>query len=168
MYNVDLKNVVPSRGNQPNDNAGIKENLDTNKVRKETVSAQQYVLLPLWSFDSQDPQNINDDVADDAFEVKEDGNDAHVSANESDKTDKKEHDEKAKRDDKGKSPIDSIKVVKDLRAEFKEFSFNNTNRVNAVSEPVNAARPNLTNSTNSFNIASPSVNAISPNFGIVG
>nr|GFB31611.1 ribonuclease H-like domain-containing protein [Tanacetum cinerariifolium] len=36
-------------GNQPNDNAGIKENLDACKVRKETVSAQQYVLLPLWS-----------------------------------------------------------------------------------------------------------------------
>nr|GEZ11973.1 putative ribonuclease H-like domain-containing protein [Tanacetum cinerariifolium] len=30
-------------GNQPNYNAGIKENLDARKVRKETVSAQQYV-----------------------------------------------------------------------------------------------------------------------------
>nr|GEU55035.1 putative ribonuclease H-like domain-containing protein [Tanacetum cinerariifolium] len=34
-------------GNQPNDNAGIKENLDANKVGKETVSAQQYTLIPL-------------------------------------------------------------------------------------------------------------------------
>nr|GEW83695.1 uncharacterized mitochondrial protein AtMg00810-like [Tanacetum cinerariifolium] len=86
MYNVDLKNVVPSgdltclfakatldesnlwyirlghinfkatnklvkgnlvRGNQPNDNACIKENLDAGKVGKDTVSSQQYVLLPL-------------------------------------------------------------------------------------------------------------------------
>nr|GEU76516.1 putative ribonuclease H-like domain-containing protein [Tanacetum cinerariifolium] len=89
MYNIDLKNVVPSggigpkwlfdidtltmcmkpvvAGNQPNDNAGIKENLDAGKVGKETVSAQQYILLPLWSFDSQDLKNTNDDVADDAF-----------------------------------------------------------------------------------------------------
>nr|GEZ15986.1 putative ribonuclease H-like domain-containing protein [Tanacetum cinerariifolium] len=177
MYFVDLKNVVPSggigpkwlfdidtltmsmnyqlvvAGNQPNDNAGIKENLDAGKVGKETVSAQQYVLLPLWSSDSQDPKNTDDDVADDAFEVKENDNDVHVSAHESDKTDKKKHDEKAKRDDKGRIHVDSITGVKDLRAEFKEFSFNSTNRVNAVSEPFNAARPNPTNSTNSFNTA---------------
>nr|GEZ12792.1 hypothetical protein [Tanacetum cinerariifolium] len=148
MYFVDLKNVVPSGGigpkwlfdidtltmsmnyqlvvvgNQPNDNAGIKENLDAD-----------------------------DDVADDAFEVKENDNDVHVSAHESDKTDKKKHYEKAKRDDKGRIHVDSITRVKDLRAEFKEFSFNSTNRVNAVSEPFNAARPNPTNSTNSFNTA---------------
>nr|GFC66376.1 hypothetical protein [Tanacetum cinerariifolium] len=80
--------------NQLNDNAGIKENLEAGKVGKETVSAQQYVLLPLWSSNSQDPKNTNDDVADDAFEVIENKNDVHVSANENAKTDKKEHDEK--------------------------------------------------------------------------
>nr|GEW62678.1 hypothetical protein [Tanacetum cinerariifolium] len=124
-------------GNQPNDNAGIKENLDAD-----------------------------DDVADDAFEVKGNENDVHVSANESDKTDTKKHDEKAKRDDKEKSLVDSIKGARDLRAEFEEFSFNSTNRVNAVSEPVNANGPNPTNNTNSFNTVSPSVNVVSPNFGI--
>nr|GEV02653.1 putative ribonuclease H-like domain-containing protein [Tanacetum cinerariifolium] len=100
--------------NHPNDNAGIKDNLDAGKVRKETVSAQQYDT----------------------------------------------------RDDKGKSPVDSPTGVRDLRAEFKDFSFNNTNRVNAVSAPVNATGPNSTNSTNSFNTASPSVNAFTLNFGI--
>nr|GEW59895.1 hypothetical protein [Tanacetum cinerariifolium] len=94
-------------GNQPNDNAGIKENLDACKVRKETVSAQQYVLLPLWSTGSQDPHNIIDDVADAAFDVIKNENDVHVFANGSDRTDNKKHDEKAKRDDKGKSPVDS-------------------------------------------------------------
>nr|GEV20149.1 ribonuclease H-like domain-containing protein [Tanacetum cinerariifolium] len=54
---------------------------------RETVSAQQYVLLPLWSNGLQNPQNINDDVADTAFDVNENENDAHVSANGSDKTD---------------------------------------------------------------------------------
>nr|GFA60749.1 hypothetical protein [Tanacetum cinerariifolium] len=58
-------------GNQPNDNAGIKENLDAGKVRKETVFVQQYVLLSLWSSDSQDPKNTYNNVVDDAFEVKE-------------------------------------------------------------------------------------------------
>nr|GEX66978.1 hypothetical protein [Tanacetum cinerariifolium] len=74
-------------GNQPNDNASIKENLDVGKVRKETVA---------------------DNVADDAFEVKENENDVHVFAHESDKTDKKKHDAKATRDDKGKGHVDSV------------------------------------------------------------
>nr|GEY06640.1 hypothetical protein [Tanacetum cinerariifolium] len=152
-------------GNQPNDNAGIKENLDAGKVRKETVSAQQYVLLPLWSTSLQDPQNIDDDVVDAAFDVKENENDVYVSANGSDKTDNK-HDEKAKRYDKGKSLVDSLIRVRDLRAKFEKFSFNSSNRVNAVSAPVNAAGPNPTNSTNSFNTANPSVNAVSPKFRI--
>nr|GEV87323.1 ribonuclease H-like domain-containing protein [Tanacetum cinerariifolium] len=95
-------------GNQPNDNAGIKENLDTGKVGKETVSAQQYVLLPLWSTSLQNLQNIDDDVVDAAFDVKENENDAHVSTNGSNKSTNKKHDEKAKRDDKGKSLVDSL------------------------------------------------------------
>nr|GFD10939.1 retrovirus-related Pol polyprotein from transposon TNT 1-94 [Tanacetum cinerariifolium] len=60
-------------GNQPNDNVGIKENLDAD-----------------------------DDVADASFDVKENGNDVHVFANGSEKTDTQKHDEKTKRDDKGK------------------------------------------------------------------
>nr|GEY61569.1 hypothetical protein [Tanacetum cinerariifolium] len=129
-------------GNQPNDNACIKENLDA------------------------DPQNIDDDVADAAFDVKENENDVYVSANGSDKTDNKKHDEKAKKDVKGKSPVYSLTGVRDLRAKFKEFSFNSSNRVNAVNAPVNAVGPKPTNSTNSFNTASPSVNVVSLNFGI--
>nr|GEY72627.1 hypothetical protein [Tanacetum cinerariifolium]GEZ64332.1 hypothetical protein [Tanacetum cinerariifolium] len=153
-------------GNQPNDNAGIKDNLDAGKVGKETVSAQQYMLLPLWSTGLQDPQNTADDVAKAAFDVKENGNDVHVSTNGSEKSDNKKHDEKAKRDYKGKSLVDSPMGVRDLRAEFKEFSFDSTKRVNAISAPVNVAGPNPTNSTNIFNTASPSVNAVSPNFGL--
>nr|GFA98324.1 uncharacterized mitochondrial protein AtMg00810-like [Tanacetum cinerariifolium] len=61
---------------------------------------------------------------------------------------------------------DSPIGVKDLRAEFKEFSFNSSNRVTVDSAPVNAAGPNPTNKTHSFNTASPSVNAVSPKFGI--
>nr|GFC29334.1 ribonuclease H-like domain-containing protein [Tanacetum cinerariifolium] len=131
-YSVNSKefrvfNIVV--GNQPNDNAGIKENLDAD-----------------------------DDVADVAFDDKENKNDVHVSANGSDKSTNKKHDEKAKRDDKGENPIDLPTGVRDLRAEFEAFSFNSTNRVNVVSAPINAVRPNSTNSTNSFNTASPSVN----------
>nr|GEZ88486.1 putative ribonuclease H-like domain-containing protein [Tanacetum cinerariifolium] len=87
-------------GNQPNDNACIKENLDAGKVRKETVSAQQYVLLPLWSTGSQNPQNTADEVDDAAFDVKENENDVHVSANGSDKNDMPELEDIIYSDDK--------------------------------------------------------------------
>nr|GFB89669.1 hypothetical protein [Tanacetum cinerariifolium] len=125
-------------GNQPNDNAGIKENFDADV-----------------------------DVADAAFVVKENENDVHVSPSGSDKTANKKHDEKAKRDDKGKSHVDSLTGARDLRAEFEEFSFNSTNRVNVVSASVTAAGPNPTNNINSFNTASPYDTADSPNFRIV-
>nr|GEU87553.1 ribonuclease H-like domain-containing protein [Tanacetum cinerariifolium] len=143
----------------------IQENLDAGKVRKENVSAQQYVLLPLWSTSSQDPQNSNADVADDAFDVKENEEDVHVSLCCSDKP--KKHDDKDKRDDRGKSPVDISTGVKDLRAEFEEFSINSTNRVNAASAPVTATGPNLRNNTNSLNTTSPSNTVVSPNFRIV-
>nr|GEW03200.1 ribonuclease H-like domain-containing protein [Tanacetum cinerariifolium] len=130
--------------NQPNDNASIKENLDV------------------------DPHNTYDDVADAAFDVKENENGVHVFSNGSDKTANQKHDEKAKRDDNRKSHVDLLTGVRDLRAEFEEFSFNSFNRVNAVSTPVNAVGPNLTNSFNSFNTASLSVNVVSPNFRIAG
>nr|GEW80916.1 ribonuclease H-like domain, reverse transcriptase, RNA-dependent DNA polymerase [Tanacetum cinerariifolium] len=85
-------------GNQPNPSVGIKENLDAGKVRKETESAQQYVLLPLWSTSSKHPQNTNADVA---FDVKENESKVHVSPSSSDKT--KKHNDKAKREAKGKN-----------------------------------------------------------------
>nr|GFA35151.1 ribonuclease H-like domain-containing protein [Tanacetum cinerariifolium] len=148
--------------NQPNDNAGIKENLVAGKVRKETVSAQQYVLLPLWSTGLQAPQNTNDA----AFDVKDNEKDVYVSPNGSDKP--KKHDDMDKRDDRRKNPVDLSARVRDLRSKFKEFSINSTNRVNAASAPVTATRPNLTNSTNSFNTASPSDTVVIPNFKIDG
>nr|GEW46283.1 hypothetical protein [Tanacetum cinerariifolium] len=72
-----------------------------SKAFRETESAQQYVLLPLWSTGSQDPQNT---YADAAFDVNENENKVHVSPRGSDKP--KKHDEKAKRKAKGKSPVD--------------------------------------------------------------
>nr|GEX13357.1 hypothetical protein [Tanacetum cinerariifolium] len=132
--------VTDDYRNQPNDNAGIKENLDV------------------------DPQNIDANVADATFDVKENEKDVHVSLSGNDK--QKKHHDKAKRDDRGKSLVDSPTRFKDLRADFKEFSFNNTNRVNAASAPVLAAGLNPTNSTNSFNTASPSDTTVSPNFRI--
>nr|GEZ51201.1 hypothetical protein [Tanacetum cinerariifolium] len=55
-------------GNQPNSSVGIQGNFNPGKVGKETVSTQQYVLLPLWSTSLKDPQNSD---ADATFDDKE-------------------------------------------------------------------------------------------------
>nr|GEV24591.1 hypothetical protein [Tanacetum cinerariifolium] len=106
-------------GNQPNDHAGINENLDAGKVGKETIYAQQYMLLPLWSTGSQDPQNTADDVVDVAFDVKENKNNVHVSTNKSDKSNNKKH----------------MKRLKEMMKE--RVIFNN------ASPSVNAVSPNF-------------------------
>nr|GEZ62417.1 retrovirus-related Pol polyprotein from transposon TNT 1-94 [Tanacetum cinerariifolium] len=123
-------------GNQPNSSAGIQENFIAGTGGKEAESVQQYVLLPLWSFGSKNPQNI--DAA--TFEVKEPESAVHVSPSSCDKT--KKHDDKTKRDAKGKSLIDFTLVT--------------------------VVRLNSTDSTNTFRAAGPSNNAVSLNFEFGG
>nr|GEU41463.1 putative ribonuclease H-like domain-containing protein [Tanacetum cinerariifolium] len=107
---------------------------------------------------SVDPQNTNDDAA---FDDKENTSKVYVSLSSSDKP--KTHDEKDKREDKGKSLVDLSTRVRDLSDAFEEFSVNSTNRVNAASALVIAVGPNLPNSTNSFNAASTPVTVVGPN-----
>nr|GEV61230.1 uncharacterized mitochondrial protein AtMg00810-like [Tanacetum cinerariifolium] len=126
--------------NQPTHNAGIKENLNACKVRKETVSAQQYVLIPLWSTGLQDPHNTVDDVALMLKRLRMKFMFLQVVV------------------------TSQRNMVTRIKEKLKERVL--TNRVNAASAPVTTVRPNPTNSTNSFNAASPSDNVINPNFEI--
>nr|GEW32146.1 hypothetical protein [Tanacetum cinerariifolium] len=89
---------------------------------------------------SADPHNTD---ADAAFDVKDNETEVHVSISSSDKP--KKHDEKAKREAKGKSHVDLV---------------------NAASAFVTTVGPNPTNSTDSFNTAGPSDNVVSPKFEI--
>nr|GEY09404.1 ribonuclease H-like domain-containing protein [Tanacetum cinerariifolium] len=116
MYNVDLNNIIPSGDltclfakatldefNLWNRRLGHINFKTMNKLvkGKETVYAQQYVLLPLWSTNSKDPQNTDVDAG---FDVKNNETKVHVSPSSSDKP--KKHNEKAKREAKGKSHVD--------------------------------------------------------------
>nr|GEZ43437.1 hypothetical protein [Tanacetum cinerariifolium] len=91
-------------------------------------NVQKYVLLPLWSSGSKDPYNTD---ADATFEVKEPKSEVHVSPSSSAKT--KEHDDKTKREAKGKIPVELSTGVRNLSEEFEDFSSNSTNEVNAAS-----------------------------------
>nr|GEV69442.1 ribonuclease H-like domain-containing protein [Tanacetum cinerariifolium] len=141
--------------NQPNFSAGIQKNLTASTSGKESESVQQYVLLLLWSTGFKDPQNTD---AATTFEVMEHESAVYVSLSSSDKT--KKHDDKTKREAKGKSPVELSTRVRDLNDEFEEFSTNSTNGVNAASTPITTVGPNLTNNTNSFSAAGPSNTAV--------
>nr|GEZ24221.1 hypothetical protein [Tanacetum cinerariifolium] len=71
-------------------------------------NVQQYVLFPLWSSGSKDPQNTNDDVTfevkEPEFEVEKPESKVHVSPSNSAKP--KKHDDKTKREAKGKSLVE--------------------------------------------------------------
>nr|GEV36570.1 hypothetical protein [Tanacetum cinerariifolium] len=127
-------------------------------------------IEPKWLFDIDTlSQSINYQpvvIGNQPNHNAENENEVHVSPSGSDKS--KKHDDKAKRDDKGKSPVGSPTGVRDLIAEFVEFYSNITNKFNVASAPVTAAGPNPTNSTNSFNTASPFDTAVSPNFKTAG
>nr|GEU43314.1 putative ribonuclease H-like domain-containing protein [Tanacetum cinerariifolium] len=102
------------------------KHFDADKPGEGNV--QQYVLFPLWSSSSKDPQNTDDDVT---FEVKEPESEVYVSPSSSAKT--KKCDDKTKRESKGKSPVDTS---------------------------VPAVGQILTNSTNTFSAAGPSNTAV--------
>nr|GEU74556.1 hypothetical protein [Tanacetum cinerariifolium] len=92
-------------GNQSIPSAGVQKQFDAEKARKENV--QQYVRFPLWSSGSKDPQNTDGDptfkVKELVFEVEKPESKVHVSPSSSAKT--KKHDDKTKREAKGKIPV---------------------------------------------------------------
>nr|GEX93318.1 hypothetical protein [Tanacetum cinerariifolium] len=65
----------------------------------------------------------------------------------------KKHDDKTKREAKGKSPVELSTGVRNLSEEFKDFSDNSINEVNVASTLVPAVGQISTNSTNTFSVA---------------
>nr|GEV82514.1 hypothetical protein [Tanacetum cinerariifolium] len=147
-------------GNQPNSSVGVQENLTTGTSGKEGDFVQQYVLLPLWSSSSKNPQNTDAD----AFEVKEPESKFYVSLSSGDKI--KKHDEQTTKEANGKSPVELSTGVKDLSDDFEEVYDNSTNGFNAASTSVTTVWLNSTNSTNTFSAAGPSNTAVSLTFGL--
>nr|GEX20922.1 ribonuclease H-like domain-containing protein [Tanacetum cinerariifolium] len=94
------------------------------------------------------------------FEVKKPESEVHVSPSISAKT--KKHDDKTKREAKGKNHVELSIGVRNLIEEFEDFTNNTTNEVNAASTPVLDVGQNSTNNTNTFSAAGPSNTAVSP------
>nr|GEY59142.1 putative ribonuclease H-like domain-containing protein [Tanacetum cinerariifolium] len=149
LFNIDsltrTMNYQPATaGNQTNPSAGFQDKFDAEKAGEEIN--QQYVLFPVWSYGSTNPQNNDGDAAFDG----------------------KEHDfdvKKPKSEDKGKSHVESFTGYRDLSAEFEDCFDNNINEVNAVGTIVPTVGQNSPNNTNTFSTVGPSNAAASPTYG---
>nr|GEX71696.1 hypothetical protein [Tanacetum cinerariifolium] len=89
----------PKGGNLSNPSAGVQEQFDVEKAREE--SDQQYVLFPIWSTGSTNTQNTDRDVEPE-FEGRKPESKVNVSLSSSAQS--KKHDDKTKREAKGKIP----------------------------------------------------------------
>nr|GEZ15025.1 retrovirus-related Pol polyprotein from transposon TNT 1-94 [Tanacetum cinerariifolium] len=110
--------------------------------------------------------NQSNPSVDAAFQVKKpelEGekpeSEVHVSPSSSDQT--KKHDDKTKREAKGKSPVELSTKYRNLSTEFEDFSDNSINKVNTADSLVHTVGKISTNSTNTFSAAGPSNIAVS-------
>nr|GFA06948.1 putative ribonuclease H-like domain-containing protein [Tanacetum cinerariifolium] len=130
-------------GNQSNPSAGFQDKFDAEKAGEE--SDQQYVLFPVWSSGSTNTQNTDEDAA---FDAKKPEYKVIISL--SSNAQSKKQDNKTKREAKGKNPIESFTGYRKLSAEFKDYSKDIINEVNAAGTLVPAVGKISPNSTNTF------------------
>nr|GEW57845.1 hypothetical protein [Tanacetum cinerariifolium] len=126
------------------------------KITGEEV-ANTYVLFPVWSKGSTNPQN-ND--KDDLVDAKEHGDDIQKSMTAdihfSSSSAQGKQGDKSENKDKGKSPFVTITGFRDLNGEFEECSNNSSNGFNTASSLVSTAGQNYINNTKTFSVAGPS------------
>nr|GEW74851.1 ribonuclease H-like domain-containing protein [Tanacetum cinerariifolium] len=139
-------------GYQSNPSAGVQEQFDADKSGEENV--QQYVLFPVWSSGSTNPQDTDRYVAFDEKEPEFVKNkpESKVNVSPSNNAQSKKHDDKTKREAKGKSPVESLTGYRNLSAEFEDFSDNSINEDNAAGTLVPVVGQISPNNTNTFDI----------------
>nr|GEW04455.1 putative ribonuclease H-like domain-containing protein [Tanacetum cinerariifolium] len=177
MYNVDLKNIVPS-----GDLTCLfaKATLDESKLWHGRLgyinfkTMNKLVKDSLGKFDGKVNEgflvgysNTDGDATFDEkepeFKRRKPESEVNVSPSSSAKL--KKHDDKTKREAKGKSPIESLTGYRNLSAEFEDFSDNSINKDNVVGTLVPAVGQLSLSSTNTFSVAGPSNDDASPTQG---
>nr|GEX75138.1 putative ribonuclease H-like domain-containing protein [Tanacetum cinerariifolium] len=154
-----------SEENQTNYGAGFQDKFDAEKAGEEVD--QTYVIFPVWSAGSTNPQNNDEDAA---FDGKEHDVDATkpesvVILSSSSSAQSRKQDDKTKKEDKGKNHVESFTGYRDLNAEFEDCSDNSSNEVNAVGSIVSTVGHNSFNNTNTFSAAGPFNIDVSPTYG---
>nr|GEU48733.1 putative ribonuclease H-like domain-containing protein [Tanacetum cinerariifolium] len=103
-------------GNQSNPSACVQDKFNAKKAGDEIV--QQYVIFPVWSSGFTNPQNTDGDAAFDEKEPEFEGRKPKfkVNVSPSSSAQSKKHDDKTKREAKGKSPVESLTGYRNLSA----------------------------------------------------
>nr|GEY00731.1 putative ribonuclease H-like domain-containing protein [Tanacetum cinerariifolium] len=171
MYNVDLKNIVPSGDLTC---LFMKATLDESNLCHRRLghinfkTMNKLVKDPLCKFDGKDDEgflvgysisrsgptwlfDIDTLTKSMNYQPVIIGNQPNFSA-----------DNKNTREAQGKSLVELSTGIKNLSEEFKDFSDNNTNKVNAARTPAPAVGQNSTNSTNTFSAAGHFNTVVSP------
>nr|GEX25265.1 hypothetical protein [Tanacetum cinerariifolium]GEX62341.1 hypothetical protein [Tanacetum cinerariifolium] len=117
-------------GNQSKPSVGFQEKFDAGKIGEETN--QQYMIFPVWSTGSTNPQNKGDATFDG------------------------EQDDITKKKDKGKSLVDYFTGNKDFNEDFEDYSEDSSNDVSAAGPIVPTTGQNYSNNTNLISAAGPS------------
>nr|GEU75747.1 hypothetical protein [Tanacetum cinerariifolium] len=138
--------------NESNLSAGFQDKFDAEKAKEEVT--QQYMLFPVWSSGSLNPQNKDGDAT---FDGKKHGVDTKkpesaVNVSPSSSVQLGKQDDKTNKKAKGNSYVESFIENRDLGAEFEDHSNNNSNDVNATGSIVPTAGP--THGKSSFKDAS--------------
>nr|GEX10673.1 hypothetical protein [Tanacetum cinerariifolium] len=137
--------------NQSNPSVGFQDEFDAEKAGEEVN--QQYVLFPMWSSGSTNPQNNDQDVAFDEKEHDAKKPESAVNVSPSSSAQSGKQDDMTKKKTKGKSPVESFIENRDLSVEFEDYSDNSSNDVNAAGSIVPTAGQNYSNNTNPFSAA---------------
>nr|GEU80373.1 uncharacterized mitochondrial protein AtMg00810-like [Tanacetum cinerariifolium] len=165
LSNLLASQITDKTGNQSNLSAGVQEQFVAKKTGEEIE--QQYVFFPVWSSGSTNPQNTDGDAAFDEkepeFEERKPESEVNVSPSSSAQS--KKHDDKTKREAKGKSPVESLTGYRNLSANFEDFFDNSINEDNAASILVFAVGQISPNNTNTFSADGPSNAVDSPTHG---
>nr|GEW85469.1 putative ribonuclease H-like domain-containing protein [Tanacetum cinerariifolium] len=141
----------------------FKKNLLQKKAREE--ANQQYMLFHEWSTGSLNPQNKEGDVAFDYKEHDAKKPESAVNVFPSSSALSGEQDDMTKKKAKGKSPVESFIGNRYFNADFKDYSEDSNNDVNAAGHIVSTAGQNYSNSTNPISAAGPSNSNTSPTHG---
>nr|GEX16376.1 hypothetical protein [Tanacetum cinerariifolium] len=150
-------------GNQTNPSAGFQDTFDADKVGKE--ANLQYVLFPVWSTGSSNPQNKEGDFVFDEKEHNAEKPESVVNLSPSKSALSREKNDMTKKKDKGKSLVECFSYNRDLNAVFKDFSEDSSNDINAAGPIIPTAGQNYSNSTNPISAVGPSNSNSSPTHG---
>nr|GEU47533.1 putative ribonuclease H-like domain-containing protein [Tanacetum cinerariifolium] len=155
----------PKGGNQSNPSAGFQDKFDAEKAGEEID--QQFVLFPVWSSGFTNPQNTDGDAAFDEKEPEfdEKNPESEVNVSPSSSAQSKKHDDKTKREAKGKSLVESFIGYRNLSAEFEDYFEDSINEDNAVGTLVPVVGQISPNSTNTFSVVGPLNAVASPTHG---